>query len=174
MFWLPSPKTRKSPLRVRRRILLDGAEQDYWSRRASKEIRDLRAENPTVHPNGIVLSVAPNRNRARLWTFAGVKANAEIAARLGVSTGSVDNYSIHLTSRKLVEAVADREHSVIRRQNALSSESTLRLKFVECLPENLLRQIRAARLSDDEAVRPTLSSRLVVKQDGTFVKIPRK
>lgn len=126
------------------------------SRRASEQLADcrrdfhgLRAEEATLlrhHPDG----------RTDWWTFAGLRANLELAARLGPlcrSAGQKDNLSIGLvddTTADDVRAALD-QLTPVDRLLELGEDASGGLKFAECIPDWLADSIVLARVTDADA-----------------------
>jgi ATP-dependent Lhr-like helicase len=120
---------------------LDTSREDFVGYRAG-EATLLRH-----HPNG----------RAEWWTFAGFRANLELAALLGPlcrSDRTIDNLSIglvDLASATQVREALEQLTPVDQLLN-LAEEATGGLKFADCIPGWLAESIVLARLTDGAAV----------------------
>lgn len=68
--------------RTVRALLLDEATESYWSKRAAAEISSARADTSFVRAARLVIEAEARNDRARWWTFGGLKANASLAAML--------------------------------------------------------------------------------------------
>lgn len=126
------------------------------SRRAADQLEQSRREFVGVRPGDATLLRHHPDGRIDWWTFAGLRANLELSARLGplCRSGHSDNLSIGLvdgTSRDEVRTGLDRL-TPVDDLLALGDEATGGLKFAECIPDWLADSIVLARLTDREAV----------------------
>lgn len=104
-------------------------------------------------------AVVRDGNDVRWWTFAGLRANAQLAEQLGDltrGTRSHDNLSIQLTDGTSARDVGDRVRQM--RDVAAApfawpeSARDVRPKFTECLPEGVARTMLAARAGDPRSL----------------------
>ncbi len=130
-----------------RRVLLGSGMCELWSRRAAAEIQEARHETIAVVDDALVMERDSSRDRTAWWTFAGLLGNAEVASALAHWQPYCDNFAITLNGRPDVQRSA-LEHAQCA--PALGS-ATGRVKFQECLPQNVLAAMQAERSSDHNA-----------------------
>ncbi|MFM8218584.1 MAG: hypothetical protein ACKOJF_06630, partial [Planctomycetaceae bacterium] len=112
--------------------------------------------------------VVRHSDATRWWTFAGLHANASLAPALAEATGSeVTHESFCLTfARELPPATIDLAVQTVRERSAtalwpeLEERALGSLKFVECLPDDLARQILQHRLHDEPGLNWVLKQPL--------------
>jgi ATP-dependent helicase Lhr and Lhr-like helicase len=127
------------------------------SRRAADQLDQSRLGFTPLRPGEATLIRHHPDGRTDWWTFGGLRANLELAARLGSlcrSAGQKDNLSIGLVDdakATRVRAALDRLTPVDRLLD-LGEEATGGLKFADCIPGWLADSILLARLSDRQAV----------------------
>lgn len=126
-----------------------------WSRRATDELRRLREEHEFLKRTSLQLR---DDGESTWWTFAGLRANSQLACALEEASGlacTPSNLSVG------IEGVPDRIDidSVLDRPPPLPLPSTTvdqflkSVKFIEYLPEKLQTELVTSRLQDDEAIR---------------------
>lgn len=161
-----------------RRVLLDGdCGTARLSRRAMDAMARLRVEQgSTVSADGNVITSDPAQGR-RWWTWAGARANAQLASAIEITAPSVVEAGLRVENR----FVALREDSpvqdlraaleVVGRSGALAAavlpvddDALKQLKFSELLPPELARACLAARGSDAPGAR-----RAVARSNHAFV-----
>jgi ATP-dependent helicase Lhr and Lhr-like helicase len=97
----------------------------------------------------------------RLWTFAGGRANAALAAglaRLGLIIEAADNFSVRLAGDDpagLARALDDLD--VANLHAPVPASALAKLKFSACLPEAIAQAVLTARLTDNDSVQDTLA-----------------
>lgn len=132
------------------------------SRRAVAALNDLRSDAPWARAD--TTTVVRAEGAARWWTFAGLRANTSVALALGAARGDgrVDNLSLPVSTdyspaelRDLLGASLDNPTDA---RHPLAREVSERLKFSECLPEDLALNIADARLQDPAATAEVLES----------------
>ena len=133
------------------------------SRRAADQLETSRQEFHGYRPDEATLIRHHPDGRTDWWTFAGLRANLELAARLGPlcrSAGQRDNLSIGLVDDTSTEEVrgALGELTPVDDLLDLGEEATGGLKFAHCIPEWLADSIVLARINDRDAVA-TISQR---------------
>jgi ATP-dependent Lhr-like helicase len=106
--------------------------------------------------------VTDTRGNQRWWTFAGLRANVELADRLGdLSRGnrSRDNLSIGLASGITAARLDSELRSLRHAEGVQAREYTVRElpKFAECLPPDLAASTVATRYADAESVNTCLA-----------------
>lgn len=135
------------------------------SRRARSLLDDSRAEFPGLRPGEATHVRRRPTGQVEWWTFAGLRANVELAARLGPLTRSVagiDDLSIALaddTSAADVTAALDRQTPVADLLD-IAEEVAEGIKFADCIPGWLADAVVLARLSDTPAVDRVLGRRV--------------
>ena len=129
------------------------------TRRGRLSLRDLRGQFAWLPPDDVTVLRREETRKARLWTFAGLRANAELAGRMAaadIPTSSFDNLSIALEGMPAagaIEAAFRRPSATDGLQDPRILDGVARgLKLVECLPPELARKTARARLADPEAV----------------------
>lgn len=134
------------------------------TRRGTQTLESLREEFWWAE-DGSTAVVADGRGNQRWWTFAGLRANAELADRLGAlarGSRSRDNLSIGLASG-VTSVDVDAGLRLLRvTQHVAGSEYTTRdlPKFAECLPSDLASSTVAIRYMDSESVEACLDERI--------------
>lgn len=132
------------------------------TRRATDQLDQGREEfHGHRHGEATLLRRRPD-GRSEWWTFAGQRANLELAARLGALCRSdrlIDNLSIGLvddTSADDVRRALDAQTPVDALLD-LTEHAIEGLTFADCIPDWLAESIVLARITDPEAVTRTLS-----------------
>ena len=137
-----------------RRVLLGDGPSGLWSLRAVTEIAQAREETNCVAPNALVVEVECEKGRTTWWTFAGLVANSELSCSFADFGRRLDNLSITVNQ-------ALRQTEFQERLNAASADRPDQpddcgeVKFQECLSDELLAAMRAARFSDPRAEEAT-------------------
>lgn len=99
------------------------------------------------------------------WTFAGLRANVELAARLGPlsrSVAGIDDLSIALADdadKDDLLAALDRETPVGDLLD-IADEVAAGIKFADCIPDWLADAVVLASLSDADAVKRVIELRI--------------
>ena len=137
------------------KTVLEGAPTECeMSKRATATLDSLRQEFSwsSTERSTVLLSA----DRARWWTFAGLLANATIAALLrsiGLTAGKADNFSIHIDDPNLSQdwdSIVGKLRSIPNAHVATAVDDKMleRLKFSSCLPPDLGTKELQARLTD--------------------------
>ena len=134
------------------------------TRRGAQTLEGLREEFWWAE-DGSTAVVADVRGNQRWWTFAGLRANAQLADRLGdFSRGnrSRDNLSIGLAIGLTSVDVDARLRSLRDAPYAAAPDRATRdlPKFAECLPADLATSTVAIRYTDPESVEACLDERI--------------
>jgi ATP-dependent helicase Lhr and Lhr-like helicase len=135
------------------------------SQRAQTRLDETRADFPGLQPGDATLLRHGPDGRTEWWTFAGQRANLELAARLGPlcrSVRGIDDLSIALrdgTSKDDLTSVLDRQTPVSELLD-LAEDATAGIKFADCIPNWLADRVIRARLSDTPAVESVLERRI--------------
>lgn len=124
------------------------------SARARGALEGLRDELSWVRQDAT--SLVRDGDRVRWWTFAGLRANAELEWRLGQlarRSSGTDNLSVPLDPRVTLEALTGTLAGPPPGAFPVAPEAIDGLKFNECLPEEAAAAVLAQRLRDPRAVR---------------------
>jgi ATP-dependent Lhr-like helicase len=158
-------------------VLIDDIVEPFWSKRAKAEIVVARSENTTAGSEGTVLEADERNGRVKWWTFGGLKANASLAGILPGSDGVIprfDNYYVEIPNAGGLQG-AERRLRDLPSANAISPSAlggpSTRVKFWECLPEDLQDRFTAARFSDPEGALKILSQKRLfpIATDPAFI-----
>jgi ATP-dependent Lhr-like helicase len=131
------------------------------TQRAVDELVELRLETPSVGLDKTTLEFRADGS-VRWWTFAGLRANIEIAARLAPIRDQVtqrSNLFIDLEPRAKIEDL----ETLLNREAPLSELleladwATAGLKLAHVLPDEWAEEVALRRLADPEAVEAVLS-----------------
>lgn len=148
-----------------RRILLGRDESDAWSARTRTEIKQARNEATSVAPDSLVVERDPARERTTWWTFAGLFANSELARRLPAGA-RFDNFTVTVDKTVPPEQLSLRRRPIREAHSGTSSCDGMSAKFGECLPEQLLQDMQAARSLDSVGVARVEDQPLLIR-DGS-------
>lgn len=135
------------------------------SKRAQSQLDGSSAAFPGLQPAEATVVRRRPTGQTEWWTFAGLRANLELAARLGPLTRSVagiDDLSIALTddtSSKDLTAALDRQTPVDDLLD-LTEDVVAGIKFADCLPDWLADAVLLARVNDTGAVDSVLARRV--------------
>ena len=143
---------------AKREVLL-GAEPDVeLSKRAPTALKRLREERATeVDSSGLVLQ-SRDAGGARLWTWAGLKANATLLAGLGIGANGVENESVALPEGVTAEDITAADINDVPR---VDDEAVSGLKFSVALPLELAVKTVGERLADPRGARKVARARIV-------------
>lgn len=146
-----------------RRILLGGEPKQDWSRRAAAEIKQVLEETSCVAQNGLVVEVEKDKNRTVWWTFAGLLANSQLAGAFTPCRSRQDNLSITIGEALLAPDLQKQLDVAAAGLEPPKLEHTDEVKFQECVPSQLLAQMRESRSSDLRVVKATLDTKLIFR-----------
>jgi ATP-dependent Lhr-like helicase len=143
---------------AKREVLL-GAEPDVeLSKRVPSALKRLREERATeVDDNGLVLRPR-GAGGTRLWTWAGLKANATLLAGLGIAASGVENESAVLPEGITADDIKAADINSVPR---VEDEAISALKFSVALPPDLAIRTVGERLADLRGARQTAQARIV-------------
>jgi ATP-dependent Lhr-like helicase len=137
------------------------------SRRARERLAALRELFAWVERNAT--SVVEREDDARWWTFAGLRANAQLADALGplvAGARSRDNLSIQLMPGASAQQIDDRLASLLADPVASLAwpldELASNLKFADCLPPDIAATVVARRAADPASVSEALREPMTV------------
>jgi ATP-dependent Lhr-like helicase len=144
-------------------VLASCQDEPSWSKRATDKMRELRGEFPWVALDSTGL-VGGGDGETTWWTFAGLGANATLAAALSEITQSkvtFQDLSLSFESNvrqfEVERAVAAiRENGVDEYHPVVDEDSFEALKFSDCLPEDIKRRIIWKRCEEASAVQEIL------------------
>jgi ATP-dependent Lhr-like helicase len=146
-----------------RRVLADGDVPTAASRRAAEELARLRAAYWFVEDARTTLELDRERHRTRWWTFAGGRANADLADRCraaGLTIAATDDLGLTLTA---IVPAADvsraAAHPATRRP--VDPKRVDAIKFHEAVPDADLAEMINARDADPHAVFTVVSEPLI-------------
>jgi len=137
-----------------RRILAAETNEPCWSKRATAQIAEIRAEYPWVSFDSTTL-VEQSSGEVQWWTFAGGLANALVFEHLGCGTKTKGaNLCIRFPPTLKLADVETLIASRIQEETipVPSEEAISNLKFGECLPPSIANEVFAARYNAPEAV----------------------
>lgn len=141
-----------------RSVLASDDASSEWSRRAKEGIDQVRAEMPWCSVTSTAVTAA-GPNESEWWTFAGLRANATLAAAFGAEgvKAAPDNLSlrVHADVSVLCDGLIDRVRSAAPGlwPTSLASRAIENLKFAECVPRAAAERMMELRLNDLAAVR---------------------
>ncbi|WGT47977.1 DEAD/DEAH box helicase [Tessaracoccus lacteus] len=131
--------------RARRDVLLGETPDVKMSRRVPGALERVRAEHEhEVSGNGLVLAPGTT-DGLKLWTWAGIKANATLQSGLGLDSTGVDNESIALPEGFEFSDLAAVDTGAVPR---IDDGAVAGLKFSAALPPDLARRTLGERLGD--------------------------
>lgn len=142
--------------RAVRDVLVDSSPiADALSARAVDKLAEVSNEHAWARPVTTTVVRDAVRERSRWWTFAGGRANRDLANVLdaaGVETGAVDDLTIgldeHPAPSRLELALAD---GVAGGESPVDPKRLASIKFSACVPAGDLARMVAARDSDPDA-----------------------
>jgi ATP-dependent Lhr-like helicase len=156
-----------------RAILAGKEEEPNWSRRAKRQMAEVRLDYKWASVEHSSLVLNPRRDWL-WWTFAGGKANAGLAHGLSERLNrraSSDNFAVRVQG----ELTADDVEAGIRSLRASPPDEIVAavderalegLKFAECLPPGLASAILQARLADASGVADILGKPVRITFDN--------
>jgi ATP-dependent Lhr-like helicase len=127
------------------------------SQRAGDGLAKVRAEFPWVRRDETTIAW-DERDRVRWWTFAGLRANAQLASQAETTTAARAwdrNLAIDVAEPADVAAICQ----ALERDGAASFPAVVderaleQVKFADCVPEPLLRKMMHRRWADPAALR---------------------
>jgi ATP-dependent Lhr-like helicase len=132
-----------------REILIDEAIDSNWSKRAVAEILSARSETTVARSAGQVVETDA-RGGQKWWTFGGLKANASLASML------------------MRDGVLQAAQELNAPVSSATGDPPSRIKFWECIPDELRKKFVTSRFFDPEIAKRLLSkSRVYVDQSDS-------
>ncbi|NJO34485.1 MAG: DEAD/DEAH box helicase [Rhodospirillales bacterium] len=142
------------------RVLVQGPPEVALSSRASTRLKVLR--DAFIFCDGDSLPIVRHGDsKLRLWTFAGGRANAMLAAGLagaGLIIETSDNFSVRFAGcnpKALAGALGKIDADML--PTPVTARTLAKLKFGACLPEALACAVLAARLAENGVLHTTLA-----------------
>jgi ATP-dependent Lhr-like helicase len=149
--------------RAQRDVLLGVDPEVTLSQRAKESLPRLRAERAEeVSDNGLVLRRRP-AGGSRLWTWAGLRANATLLAGLGLDVTDAENESVLLPNGLGPSEIRSADPGAVPR---LEAEAITALKFSAALPVDLAARTLGERLADPDGAASVVHAPLT-RRDGT-------
>lgn len=141
-----------------------GAEPDVeTSKRVPAALARLREERSAeVDNEGLVLRPR-GAGGARLWTWAGLKANATLLAGLGLDSSGVENESIVLPEGVACDDVKTADPGAVP---LVDDEAISALKFSVALPRDIAVKTLGERLADPRGAGEVAQARIVRHYGG--------
>jgi ATP-dependent Lhr-like helicase len=144
--------------RARRDVLLGSDPDVTLSQRAIGKLHLLRAEHAEeVRSDGLVLHRRPSGG-SRLWTWAGLKANATMLAGLGLDAAGAENESVLLPEGVGPSEVRSADVDAVPRLDAEAIEA---LKFSAALPQEVAMRTLGERLADPDGAASVAKMALI-------------
>jgi ATP-dependent Lhr-like helicase len=151
-------------------LLAGDGDHQIWSKRARRQIHEVRQEFAWLDTEGTVV-ISEKNGRAEWWTFAGVGANATLAYELSQTTESHvthDSFAVvfesHVSLNAIEQALGElRVCDVSEMRAAVDKQAIEGLKFSECLPYEFALNMLQIRLGDPPSIQ------WVLKQPVRFV-----
>jgi ATP-dependent Lhr-like helicase len=135
------------------------------SRRAVAMLEESRTSFPGLRTDGSTYLRRAPTGQTEWWTFAGMRANLELAARLGrvARPGSLDNLVIPLVDDTAAADVRQALDVTTPVDDLLDlvEEATAGIKFADCIPDWLADSIMLARMTDPESVDAATTAPIV-------------
>ena len=135
------------------------------SQRARARLAELRAAHPWAASG---TTVVQERGRSRWWTFARWRANlwlAHLADGLRAEVAAIDDLAVAVdpsaTAADIGGLVRTASPAQIDLAPWIAAEAIEGLKFAQCLPVALAREVVARRLADAESVGEALAEPVV-------------
>lgn len=148
---------------AKREVLLGATPEVELSKRVPAAMERLREERSAeVDDDGLVLRPR-GAGGSRLWTWAGLKANATLLAGLGICANGVENESVVLPAGVTADDVRGADSNAVPRvdEGAISG-----LKFSVALPSDLAFKTLGERLADLLGAREVAQARIVRHHAG--------
>ncbi|MCG7595324.1 DEAD/DEAH box helicase [Mycobacterium sp. PSTR-4-N] len=147
---------------AKREVLLGAVPDVELSKRVPGAMERLRGERAAEVDDGGLVLRPRGAGGTRLWTWAGLKANATLLAGLGFSASGVENESIVLPQGTTADDVktADTDSVPLVDEEAVSG-----LKFSVALPPDLAFKTLGERLADPRGATETAQAPIMRHTD---------
>ena len=127
------------------------------SKRAKVEFERLVEEMPASREAGAIVVTRTVSGTTRIWTFAGTRANRTLKEHLKgrADVVGVDDLGIELSGSSgcVIAAFTYRASSIVLGTRDLVTFSKA-IKFVDCLPDSLIKRVVLARNFEDLSIGP--------------------
>lgn len=137
---------------AKRKVLLGAVPDVELSKRVPIALARLLEERATEVSNDGLVMHPRGAGGARLWTWAGLKANATLLAGLGLGASGVENESVLLPEGVTVDDVKAADTDAVPR---VDEEAISGLKFSVALPLDLAVRTLGERLADPRGAGET-------------------
>lgn len=146
-----------------KRVLASDKTRDYWSRRATEYITEIRHEYPWLQADSTV-AIQPGEGAVQWWTFGGSRANATLANELTRICGRKVGHDSFVLEFPSDHKMQDAENAINELRERVPAEmlpdvdeaAIDGLKFSECLPVELALEMLSRRLQDTAATTHVL------------------
>ncbi len=143
---------------AKREVLLGAVPDAELSKRVPVALERLREDRAMeVSNDGLVLRPR-GAGGTRLWTWAGLKANATLLAGLGLDASGVENESVLLPEGITGDDVKAADSDAVP---GVDEEAISALKFSVALPSDLAVRTVGERLADPRGARETAQARII-------------
>jgi hypothetical protein len=116
-----------------------------------------------VVQNGLVVEAEKEKGKTIWWTFAGLLANSELAAKFTSRGSRPDNLSIRISHAVLPPDFRKQLEAEPAGQEWFNLDQDYLVKFQECVPKQLLAQMQASRSSDKQAVEASRTASFIFR-----------
>jgi ATP-dependent Lhr-like helicase len=142
-------------------VLTSSDVRPCWSLRAQKQFAEIRADFDWLLSEATTTVLVNANGESTWWTFAGIGANASLAAALSEATQcrvSHESFSLtfeqHLRTSEIEQAIKRlQQRNVDDLMPSVDERALQSLKFSDCLPTELALQILQKRLHDRTGVQ---------------------
>jgi ATP-dependent Lhr-like helicase len=146
-----------------KRVVATDDEREVWSRRARRQIAEVRNEFAWLDDDDATVLLGSN-GAMEWWTFAGAGANATLAHELSQATRSqatYDSFTVsfesHVEGNTIERALQDlRAGDFEEMRPAVEEQAIEGLKFSACLPVEMAVHTLGTRLRDGHSLRAVL------------------
>lgn len=143
---------------AKREVLLGAVPDVELSKRIPVAMERLREEHATEVSNDGLVMHSRGAGGTRLWTWAGLKANATLLAGLGLESSGVENESVLLPEGITADGIKAADPDAVPR---VDDEAISGLKFSVALPSDLAIRTVGERLADPRGAEETAQARIV-------------
>ena len=143
---------------AKREVLLGAVPDVELSKRVPAAMERLREERATEVKDNYLVLHPRGTGGTRLWTWAGLKANATLLAGLGLDASGVENESVLLPEDITGDDVKSADSDAVPR---VDEEAISGLKFSVALPSDLAFKTLGERLADPRGAGETARARIV-------------
>ncbi|GJF11307.1 ATP-dependent helicase [Mycolicibacterium cyprinidarum] len=148
---------------AKREVLLGAVPDVELSKRVPAAMERLREERATEVMDDCLVLHSRGAGGTRLWTWAGLKANATLLAGLGLDASGVDNECLLLPEGITGEDIKAADSDAVPR---VDDEAISGLKFSVALPSDLATRTVGERLADPRGAKEAAQARIVGHHAG--------